>query len=74
MAAVTVYVLDTSEIIDPGCQDCVLLYSFGHPIILSRNVKFFQVSLHGSQGMLSNHLARKRLFELLRSGSTSQWT
>ena len=38
MAAVTVYVLDASEIIDPGYQACVLLYKFGHPIILSKDI------------------------------------
>ena len=40
MAAVTVYKLDASEIIKilvirPAC---VLLYKFGHPIILSKDV------------------------------------
>ena len=48
MAAVTVYVLDASEIIDPGYQACVLLYKFGKPIILSKDVK-----------VLSSQLTRK---------------
>ena len=33
--AVTVYVLEASEIIDPAYQAYVLLYKFGHPIIVS---------------------------------------
>jgi hypothetical protein len=36
--AITVYVSDASKIVDPVYQACVLLYKFGHPIILRKDV------------------------------------
>ena len=46
MVVVTVYVSDTSEMIHPGYQACILLYKFGHPIIFSKYVQALSKSAY----------------------------
>ena len=71
MAVITVYVSDVLQIIGLVNRPvfcCINLETQSSSVKMST---FLRVSLHGSQGVLSNHLAQKHIFELLRSGSTS---
>lgn len=75
MSAITVYILVVSKIMDPGYQACLLLYKFGHWIVLNEDVKVLKSAYTETRANCpATYIAQKHLFVLPRSRSTSWWT
>ena len=50
MAAIAVYILDASKIINPCYHACILLFKFVHPIVLSQDVYILSSQLMWKPG------------------------